>query len=72
MKNVIGLKELRENVDAYVSQIEKGKSFTVVRRSRPLFRIVPPDEDQELWETVGDFTKIKKGGIHIRELLSRL
>lgn len=72
MKNIIGLKELRENVDVYVSQIEKGKSFTVVRRSRPLFRIVPPDEDQELWETAVDFTKIKKGGIPIRELLSRL
>lgn len=72
MKNIIGLKELRENVDAYVSQIEKGKSFTVVRRSRPLFRIVPPEEDQELWETVVDFTKIKKGGIPIKDLLSRL
>lgn len=72
MKNIIGLKELRENVDAYVSQIEKGKSFTVVRRSRPLFRIVPPEEGQELWETVVDFTKIKKGGIPIKELLSRL
>lgn len=72
MKNIIGLKELRENVDTYVSQIEKGKSFIVVRKSRPLFRIVPPDEDQELWETVVDFTKIKKGGISIRELLSQL
>lgn len=72
MKNIIGLKELRENVDAYVSQIEKGRSFTVVRRSLPLFRIVPPDEDQELWETVVDFTKIKKGGIPIKDLLSRL
>ena len=72
MKNIIGLKELRENVDTYVSKIEKGQSFTVVRKSKPIFRIVPPDEDDELWETVVDFTKIKKGGIPIRDLLSRL
>lgn len=71
MNNLIGLKELRENVDAYVSQVRKGKSFIVVRRSRPLFRISPPDEEA-LWETVIDFTKVKKGGIPIDQLLARL
>jgi len=73
MKNVIiGLKELRENADAFISQVEKGKSFIVVRRSKPIFKIAPPDEADELWETVVDFTKIKKGGISARTLLSRL
>ena len=72
MDNLIGLKELRENVDTYVSEVQKGKSFIVVRRSRPLFKLSPPDEDSELWERIIDFTKIKKGGIAIKNLLSRL
>ena len=45
MKNsIIGLKELRENADTYISQVEKGKSFIVVRRSEPVFKISPPEE----------------------------
>lgn len=71
MNNIIGLKQLRENVDEYVSKVKQGKSFVVVRRSKPLFRLSPPDET-ELWETVIDFTKIHKGGVPIGELLARL
>ncbi len=69
---LIGLKELRKNADTYISQIEKGRSFIVVRRSKPVFKISPPDEDSELWESVIDFTKIKKGGILLKALLSRI
>lgn len=72
MGNLIGLKELRERVDAYISEVKKGKSFIVVRRSRPVFKIVPPDEAEELWETVVDFTKWYKDGIPARKLLKRL
>ncbi|HLD34921.1 MAG TPA: hypothetical protein VJB62_03585 [Patescibacteria group bacterium] len=72
MSNVIGLKDLRENVENYVSEIKRGKSFIVLRRSLPVFKISPPDEDAELWESVVDFTKIKKGGVEIKNLLSRL
>ena len=71
MDNLIGLKELREDVDAYISQVKKGKSFIVVRRSEPVFKISPPDAE-ELWETAIDFTKIKKGGVPLKELLARL
>ena len=72
MKNLIGLKELREHADVYITQIQKGRSFIVVRRSKPIFRICPPDEFGEAWEEVADFTKIKKGGIALQDLLSRL
>ncbi len=73
MKNALsGLKELRKNADTYISQIEKGRSFIVVRRSKPVFKISPPDEDSELWEPIIDFTKIKKGGILLKALLSRI
>lgn len=72
MKNIVGLKELRENVNVYAREVKKGKSFIVARRSRPIFKISPPDDDDELWEEVVDFTKIKKGGVLIKELLARL
>lgn len=68
----MGLKELRENMGKYASLIKKGKSFIVVKRSRPLFRISSVDEDDGLWETVIDFTKFRKSGIPAEELLSRL
>ncbi|MEX1061868.1 MAG: type II toxin-antitoxin system prevent-host-death family antitoxin [Patescibacteria group bacterium] len=69
--NVIGLKELRENADTYISEVKKGKTFLVVKRSKPIFKITPPDEE-ELWETVIDFTKIRKGGVPAEELLKYL
>jgi hypothetical protein len=44
----------------------------VVKKSKPVFRISPPEDDADLWEPVIDFTKIKKGGVPIVDLLSRL
>ena len=42
--NIIGFKDLRLNADKYISAIARGKSFTVVRRSKPIFNITPVDE----------------------------
>jgi len=70
MKNIVGLKELRQNTAKYVRAVASGKSFVVVKQTRPLFRITPLDEGQ--WEEVVDFTRIKKGGIDIHDLLQRL
>ncbi|MEK7181016.1 MAG: type II toxin-antitoxin system prevent-host-death family antitoxin [Patescibacteria group bacterium] len=70
-KNIVGLKELRENVEDYISRVEKGQSFIVVRRSKPVFKISSPTEE-DAWETVVDFTKINKGGVSISGILSRL
>ena len=54
---IIGLKELRLNTQKYINRLNKGESFTVVRRSKPVFRVTPFDEeDDSLWETVVDFT----------------
>lgn len=71
-KNIIGLKELRENMEYFISQVAKGHSFTVVRRSRPAFRIGPIEKDDGKWEEIVDFTKVRKGGVRISELLARL
>ncbi len=70
MEKIVGLKELRENIDKYVSRVKKGESLIVVRRSEPLFKLTPPEEGE--WEEVADFSKIKKGGVDINDLLTRL
>jgi len=70
MKNIIGLKSLRNNMQEYVKKIQKGSSFIVFRKSKPLFKISPIEED--LWQEVIDFTKIQKGGVDIKDLLQRL
>ena len=72
MENIIGLRELRENVAVYAAQVAKGRSFIVVRQSKPLFKITPLSEEEDNWEETVDFTKIKKGGIKMQDLLARL
>lgn len=72
--SIIGLKDLRENMDDYIFQINKGRSFVVVRKSKPVFKLSPLDEwgDEGVWETVVDFAKIKKGGTPISEVISKI
>lgn len=72
--SIVGLKELRENTEKYISQVKRGKSFTVVRRSKPLFKVSPVDEwgDEGIWETVGDFKKLFPGGVSAERLLKAL
>ncbi len=74
MAKIIGLKDLREHTGKYISQVAKGKSFTVVRRSKPVFKVVPVDEwgDEGVWESVVDFTKVKKSGVPIKEVIESL
>jgi len=75
MKNaIIGLKDLRENMDSYISQINKGRTFVVVRKSKPVFRLAPLDAwgDEGVWEKVVDFTKIKKRGLPLADVLSKI
>ena len=71
MENIINLKELRINMPKYAKKVAKGNSFVVFKRSKPLFKICPVKND-ERWEEVVDFTKIKKGGVDIDDVISRL
>ncbi len=76
MKNttIIGLKELRENTEEYISKVEKGKSFIVVRRSHPVFKIAPVDAwgDEGTWETVVDFRALNVKGVPVKAVLKSL
>ena len=70
MDNVIGLKDLRENLGSYEKLIKTGRSFIVMKRSKPIFTIGPVDNEE--WETVIDFTKFRKNGMPIDELITTL
>lgn len=74
MTTIIGLKELRENTEKYIGAVGRGRSFTVVRRSRPIFKVMPVDKwgDEGKWETLIDFRKIKKRGVLASEVLKAL
>jgi len=71
-KTTVGLKELRENMETYIKRVNNGESITVFRRSTPLFRLSPVDDDEMGWETVVDFTKINKHGVPATEVLAAL
>jgi len=70
MENIVALKDLRENMGKYAAKVAHGGSFIVFKKSRPIFKISPVSEGD--WEEVIDFTKIKKGGVNIKEILSRI
>lgn len=73
---IVGLKELRNNIETYIKKVHRGESFTVVRRSEPVFRVSPIEEvDGEKggsWETIVDFSKINKDGVSALDVLKVL
>lgn len=71
---IIGLRELREDTEKYIDAVKRGRSFTVVRRSKPIFRVVPADlwGDEGLWETVADFRGLDERGVPLGNLLEAL
>ncbi len=72
--NIVGFKELRENADKYIDTVEKGRTFTIVRRSKPIFKMVPVDEygDEGVWETIADFHDKNGKGIKMQDFAEML
>lgn len=69
--NTVSLKELREQFPKYIDAIAKGQSFTVVKRSKPIFQISPIADDGN-WQTIVDFTQITKQGVSTDSVLAAL
>jgi prevent-host-death family protein len=69
--NTISLKELREQFPKYIDAIAKGQSFTVVKRSRPIFQL-NPISDEGTWQTIVDFTALNDDGIDAEDILAAL
>lgn len=72
MPKDISIKDLRKNLSTVASEVEKGESYRVIRRSKPSFYIVKIDSEtpEEGWETVVDFTNGgKKAGMPIADVM---
>lgn len=52
----MGLKDLRQNMASWAGKVQKGQSLIVVKQSKPLFKIVPIDE----WEEVEGYEHPQK------------
>ena len=46
MSTTITLKQLRTDLPAVIDAVAKGKSFTVIKRSKPVFDITPPEDEE--------------------------
>jgi prevent-host-death family protein len=68
--NTVSLKELREHFPKYIEAIAKGKSFTVVKRSKPIFQINPVSDEGD-WQIIADFTLIDERGVDADEVLKQ-
>ena len=74
-EKIFGLKTLRENMEKYIGEVKRGKSFIVVRRSTPVFKVAPAvDEwgDEGVWETILDLTKGREKLISADKLLAAI
>jgi prevent-host-death family protein len=56
MTTIIGLKELRENTEAVAERAKRGESFVVVKRSKPIFRLIPVGETSQADEELTAWT----------------
>ncbi len=68
-EKILAFKEFRLNAPKYIARLEKGESFLVMKRSRPAFRLEPVEE---VWENIGDFSKMPGGGISVEKLIKAL
>lgn len=64
MEKFVELKKLRQNIEKYAARV---KSLIMARCSK-----LSPIEGFKEWEEVIDFTRLKKGGIDIEDILSRI
>ena len=58
---IIKSRDLRDNMQAVADAVARGKSYLVMKQSKPLFRIVKADVDEwgdeGNWTTIVDFEK---------------
>ena len=71
LQSTVSLKELRGKFPQYITAIARGQSFTVLKRSKPIFQINPVDDGQT-WQTIADFTRIDDQGVPADNILAQL
>ena len=48
MKNVLNVKELRSSLPEIIKRVRQGDRFTILYRSKPAFRIVPVEAEEDI------------------------
>jgi prevent-host-death family protein len=48
MKNVLNVKELRSSLPEIIKRVRQGDRFTIFYRSKPAFRIVPVEAEEDI------------------------
>ena len=48
MKNVINIKEHRASIPEIIKRVQQGYKYTVLYRSRPVFRIIGVDVEEDI------------------------
>lgn len=56
MTTIIGLKELRNSTEEVADRVAKGETFVVVKRSKPVFRLMPVPENGKIDEELTAWT----------------
>ncbi|MBU4332624.1 hypothetical protein KKD19_03080 [Patescibacteria group bacterium] len=56
---IIGVKQLYTNLKKISQRTAKGESFIVVRRSQPLFRVIPYQKEESKKYTLKDLEKLQ-------------
>ncbi|MBU4298482.1 type II toxin-antitoxin system prevent-host-death family antitoxin [Patescibacteria group bacterium] len=59
MTEIIGVKQLYKNLARISQRVAKGESFIVVKRSKPVFRVVPYQEKKIKKYTLKDLEKLR-------------
>lgn len=57
--NIIGIKQLHQELKQITTAVAEGESFIVVRNSQPVFRIEPLEDHTKKKYSLQDFKKIQ-------------
>ena len=66
LPSLVGFKEFRTDSEKYIKAVKNGQSFTILRRSKPVFRIVPIEPEWEVNFVDEDHPR----GISLEELVA--
>ena len=50
----VGIRELRQNLSAYLAKVKSGSAFTVTHRGKPIAILKPPAKAEDMWQQLID------------------
>jgi len=74
MTQILGVKELYKNLNKIAQRAEKGEVFTIVKRSKPIFQLIPYKAmEKKKKYTIQDFLRLQfKGGGKISKQVDKI